>query len=161
MFAAIGPTISPELRARVADPERPAWERAVLVEALTMQLDPQGGDIAAEVLAETDDRPLALALLRYLGVVGRRDHLAVIRDRCQSDDLFIRAQAMSTLGLIGDERDLPLLISGMDDTSPWAALHAARGVKDAGGSDFLFEMATSDREYAALAGQVLYEEVEP
>jgi len=161
MLAAVGPTISPELRSRMSDPERPSWERAVLVEALAMQLDPQGGDAAAEALAQTDDRALSLSLLRYLGVVGRPDHLDVIRERCESDDLFVRAQAMSTLGMVGDEHDLPLLIAGMDDDSPWAALHAARGVKAAGGSSMLFEMATSDRDYAPLAGQVLYEEAEP
>jgi hypothetical protein len=48
----------------------------------------------------------------------------------------------------------------MDDPSPWATLHAARGVRAAGGRRILEEIAASDHPHAALAGQVLFEEDE-
>lgn len=160
MLASIGPTISEELRRRVADDDRPEWERAVIAEALAMQRDPQAGDVAAEVLLRTEDRELSIRLLRLLSAVGRREHLPAIRSRSASEDLFVRAQALSAMGRLGDERDLPVLIAGMDDDSPWVALHAARGVREAGGRGVLFELAQSDLDYSVLAGQVLYEEAE-
>lgn len=161
MLASIGPTISPELRARLADSERPEWERAVIAEALMMQREPRAGDVAAEVLGQTEDRELSIRLLRLLGTVGRREHLEAIRARSTTDDVFVRAQALSAMGRLGDERDLPVLIAGMDDDSPWVALHAARGIREAGGRGVLFELAQTELGYAALAGQVLYEEPEP
>ncbi|MEM7415489.1 MAG: HEAT repeat domain-containing protein [Gemmatimonadota bacterium] len=161
MLASIGPTISPELRARLADPDRPDWERAVIAEALMMQREPRSGDVAADVLVQTRDRELSIRLLRLLGTVGRREHLEAIRARSTTDDVFVRAQALSAMGRLGDERDLPVLIAGMDDESPWVALHAARGIREAGGRGVLFELAQTELAYASLAGQVLYEEVEP
>jgi hypothetical protein len=46
----------------------------------------------------------------------------------------------------------------MNDASPWVALHAARGVREAGGERVLGELAASDHAHARLAGQVLYQE---
>lgn len=123
-----------------------------------MQLDPLAGDLAAEVLPTTQDRELATALLRLLAVVGRPAHLPMIRERCGSQDIIVRAEALSALGQLGDEDEIPLLTAAMDDPSPWVALHAARGVKAAGGEAVLGEIAESGHEHARLAGQVLFEE---
>lgn len=160
MLAAIGSSISEQLRERMSDPERPEWERAVMAEALTMQRDPRAGDVAAEVVREAEDPDLAIRLLRLLGTVGHRDHLTAIRFKSTAPDAFVRAQALSALGRVGDERELPVLLAGMDDASPWVALHAARAVRDVGGKDMLFDLAQSSSRYGRLAGQVLYEEAE-
>lgn len=161
MLAAIGWGISHMLRDGLADEDAPTWVRAVLADALRMQMDPLAGDVAAKAILTNEDRELLAALLRLVAVVGRPGHVTVIRARCASPDPVIRAQALHALGLLGDEDDLPLLVTSMGDTSPWAALHAARGVREAGGRALLAELAESDDPKAVLAGQVLSEEDEP
>lgn len=158
MLAAMGSGISEMLRDGLADEDAPNWVRAVLADALQMQLDPLAGDVAAKAIVTSEDRDLLASLLRLLAVVGRQAHTTVIRARCASPDAVIRAQALHALGLLGDEDDLPLLVRSMGDTSPWAALHAARGVREAGGRALLADLAESDDPKAALAGQVLSEE---
>lgn len=160
MLASIGSTVSEELRARMADTTIPEWERAVFAEALTMQGDPRAADVAAEVVREAEDPELAIRALRLLGTVGHRDHLSAIRYKSTAPDAFVRAQALSALGRVGDERELPALLAGMDDPSPWVALHAARAVRDVGGTDMLSDLAQSSSRYGRLAGQVLHEEAE-
>ena len=158
MLAAIGPEVSPKLRAGLADEDSPSWIRAVLADALRMQLDPLAGDVAAKEVVRTDDRELIASLLRLLATIGRPGHAAVVRAHCGSADVVIRAQALRALGVLGSEDDLPFLAQFMDDPSPWAALHAARGVREGGGRELLARLAESDDPKAALAGQVLFEE---
>ena len=158
MLAAIGPPVAPKLRERLADDEAPSWVRTAMADALTMQLDPGAADIAARIVVTTEDRELLAAVLRLLAAVGRPGHVTVVRARCSSPDEVIRAQALHALGMLSDEEDLPLLMRSMDDTSPWAALHAARGVREAGGREHLVRLTESDGPRAALAGQVLFEE---
>ena len=160
MLAAIGPEVSAKLREGLADEAAPGWIRVVLADALRMQLDPLAGDTAAEAVVTSDDRELIASLLRLLATVGRPEHVSVIRVRCASSDVVIRAQALRALGVLGGEDDLMLLVQSMDDPSPWAALHAARGVRELGGRGLLVELAESDDPKAALAGQVLFEEEE-
>jgi HEAT repeat protein len=160
MIAAMGPDISRRLRAGLADEDRPGWVRAVLADALLMQLDPMAADVAAKVIVTTEDRELLASTLRLLAGVGRPGHAAVIRARCSSPDFLIRAQALHALGVLSDEEDLPLLERSMEDPSPWVALHAARGVLEAGGRGRLLAISAGDSRPAAVAGQVLAEEDE-
>lgn len=158
MLAAMGPEISPMLRGGLTDRELPPWLRAVYAEALRMQRDSRAADPAVAALEGVDHRDLGASLLRLVAAVGRPEHVDTIRELCFSADEIIRAQALHALGVIGDTAELPLLFAGMDDASPWAALHAARGVRDAGGADLLRQIADSDQPQARLAGQVLFEE---
>lgn len=161
MLAAIGGEASPALRSGLADSESPNWLRSVHAEALRMQLDPVAGDLAITALEDTDDREFIAALLRLLAAVGRPEHVPTIRALCSSTDVLVRAQALHALGLLGDEAEIPLLLEAMFDASPWAAVHAARGVREAGGRHLLVEMAGSAHQHARLARQVLAEEDEP
>lgn len=158
MLAEMGPEVSPTLREKLADQNEPAWLRAVHAEALGMQLDLLAGDVAVEVLGATEDRDLIVANLHLLAAVGRPDHLPVIREHCAVSDVVIRAQALHALGLLGATEDVPLLLEAMDDPSPWAAMHAARGVREAGGERILAEIAESGSPNAELARQILFEE---
>lgn len=160
MLATMGPEVSPMLRDGLLDPERPTWLRGVFAEALRMQLDPRAADAAVEALEATDDRDFSASLLRLLAAVGRPGHVEVLRALSDTDDEIVRAQALHALGVLGGRAELPLLFAGMDDPSPWAALHAARGVRDAGGVELLEEIAESDHAQAELAGQVLFEEAQ-
>jgi len=160
MLATMGPDIAPKLRDDLADEKRPDWIRAVMADALLMQLDPSAADVAARVVVTSEDRELLAAVLRLLAAVGRPGHAAVIRARCVSPDFVIRAQALAALGVLGDEDDLPLLERSLDDPSPWVALHAARGVRDAGGREILAGLVEQGGDKAVLAGQILHEEAE-
>jgi len=159
MLAAMGPEVSPVLRDGLGDEGQPPWLRAVYAEALRMQVDARSADPAVEALSPgMGHRDLAASLLRLLAAVGRPEHIDAIRPLCQVEDEIVRAQAFHALGMLGDEKELPLLFHGMEDESPWAALHAARGAREAGGSAHLREIATGEGDRARLAGQVLYEE---
>lgn len=160
MLATMGPEVSPMLRDGLLDPERPTWLRGVFAEALRMQLDPRAADAAVEALETTDDRDFSASLLRLLAAVGRPGHVEILRTLSDAEDEIVRAQALHALGVLGGRAELPLLFAGMDDPSPWAALHAARGVRDAGGVELLEEIAESDHAQAELAGQVLFEEAQ-
>lgn len=157
MLAAMGPEASQTFRQGLADPATPAWLRAVEAEALRMQLDPASGDIAVEALGNTTDRELVASLLRLIAAVGRPEHVSLIRGFCTDADPVIRAHALHALGELGTDADIPMLLDAMSDPSPWVALHAARGVREAGGSKMLVELARSDGVPARLAGQVLHE----
>lgn len=160
MLANMGPEVSAILRDGLLDGDRPTWLRGVFAEALRMQLDPRAADAAVEALEATDDRDFSASLLRLLAAVGRPEHVEVLRVLSDADDEIIRAQALHALGVLGGDAELPLLFAGMDDASPWAALHAARGVRDAGGRELLEEIAESEHAQARLAGQVLFEEAQ-
>lgn len=160
MLVAVGSPLIPELRNRLADTSLPAWERAIVADALTIHMDPGSADVAAEALAGSEDRELAARLMRLIAIIGRPEHRVVLHRYAESEDRMLRAQAFRALGSIGGKEDLELLARGMKDESPWVALHAARGVRDVGGRGALEEVEAIDPELAALAGQVLAEEQE-
>jgi hypothetical protein len=56
---------------------------------------------------------------------------------------------------VGGHDDLPRLVEGMRDKSPWAALSAARGVLAAGGPEALRQIVTTGDGVGLLARQVL------
>jgi hypothetical protein len=78
-----------------------------------------------------------------------------VRAHARSPHDAVRAQALHALGAVGGRGDLPWLLEGMRDRSPWAALSAAKGVLAAGGPDALGELATSHDATGLLARQVL------
>ena len=158
MLAAMGPEIGGELRRNLADPGRPSWVRTVDAEALRMQMDPAAGDVAAALLDAGQDPELLVALLRLLEVVGRPQHAVAVRSLCDTRHVMVRAHALHALGVLGDESDVPRLLDGMNDASPWVALHAARGVRAAGAGQILTHIATSGHPRALLAAQVMNEE---
>ncbi len=159
MLAAMGPEVSPVLRDGLVDGAQPPWLRAVYAEALRMQVDARSADPAVEALSTVgEQRDLAASLLRLLAAVGRPEHVDAVRPLCNGGAEIVRAQSFHALGMLGDERELPLLFAGMEDDSPWAALHAARGAREAGGATLLREMAHEEGDRARLAGQVLFEE---
>jgi HEAT repeat protein len=158
MLAAMGPAVAPALRDGLSDERADARSRAVLAEALHLQGDPSAADVAAAVLATTSDRELLASVLRLLRDVGRPEHAEAVRAHVHSPDPVVRAQALRALGAVGDHSDIPCLVEAMRDSSPWAALHAAEGVRAAGGERVLAEIAASRDATDALgvlARQVL------
>jgi HEAT repeat protein len=161
MLAAMGPEVSPSLRAGLADAGATPAKRAVMAEALRLGGDFLAGDVAVEVVKTTQDRELLASALRLLASVGRPAHADLVRPLCESDDAVVRAQALHALGSLGDDEDVPLLVDAMDDADPWPALYAARGARDAGGREALRRLIAAGDPGALLARQVLAEEGTP
>ena len=159
MLAEMGPELSEGLRRGLADERAEPWTRSVMAEALRLQRDFQAGDVAARVAATTGDKDLLVDVLRLLSEVGRPDHLPVIRPKATAQDPAVRALALKALGRLGGPEDVPMLLAALDDEFTWAALYAARGVRESGGRYLLQEEASraGDRR-ARLAAQVLSEE---
>jgi HEAT repeat protein len=158
MLAAMGPALSPGLRRGLADAAAEPWTRSVMAEALRLRTDFEAGDVAAEVVATTDDGDLIVDALRLLSEVGRPTHLPVVRTKVHAPDPAIRAQALRALGRLGGPEDLPTMVEALDDDFTWAALYAARGVRETGGRQLLLQAAESDDRRGRLAAQVLAEE---
>ncbi|MDH5760400.1 MAG: HEAT repeat domain-containing protein [Gemmatimonadota bacterium] len=159
MLASIGPDAAPALRASLASETEVIWVRAVSAEALRMLRDPYAADTAAQVVEIEEDRELLASALRLLSEVGRPTHVTVVRVRCASPDFVIRSHALTALGIVGGEEDIPRIEEALGDESPWVAIHAARALKAAGREDILEELADAKGPRALLARQVLSEEV--
>lgn len=158
MLANMGPGSAPALRTALGDGERIPWVRAVAGDALWILKDLPAGDLAAKVVELEEDPALLASALRLLTVVGRPEHIDVIRVRCASPDASVRSYALRALGTLAEEDDVPRLLGALSDPSPWVAIHAARGLLEAGGELLLRDLADSDHPRAILAGQVLLEE---
>ncbi len=160
MLAAIGPEGAPALRETLTDTEEPAWVRATAADALRMLDDLEAGDAAAAVAETEGDMELLTASLRLLSVVGRPEHASIVRARCASPDPPVRSAALEALGMLGESEDTNRLLGAMADPSPWVAIHAARGLREAGATELLSDLAESDHPRAPLARQILTEEGE-
>lgn len=158
MLAAVGPAAAPALRETLGDETRAPAARAVAADALRLLSDLQSADTAAHVAAQEHEPELVAAALRLLTLVGRPEHIAVIRDRCTSRDSSVRASAVAALGTLALEEDRLRLLGAMSDESPWVAIAGARALIAAGGRAALRELSDSDHPRALLAQQVLLEE---
>jgi HEAT repeat protein len=158
MLASMGSGAAPALRQTASDEAKPRWVRTVAIDALRHLSDLETADVAAAIVARTEDRELAAAALRLLAEVGRPEHLEVIRERATSGDFVIRAHALSALGALGGRKEIPVLQNAITDPSPWVAIRAARGLYAAGVVEPLRSLAQSSHPRAALARQVLTEE---
>ena len=159
MLAEMGPELTEGLRRGLADERAEPWTRSVMAEALRLQKDFLAGDVAAQVAATTENKDLLVDVLRLLSEVGRPEHLPVIRPKATDQDAAVRALALKALGRLGGPEDVPMLLEALDDEFTWAALYAARGVRESGGRHLLQEEATgANVRRARLAAQVLSEE---
>lgn len=158
MLAAAGPEAVPLLRQILGDTTRPDWLRTAVAEALIDRNDGAAADIAVEVLQEAKDSELVIATLRLLERTGNAGHTPVVRQRCDSPDFAIRANAVSTLAALGSSSDLHQLRRHFDDPSGWVAIRAAWAMKEQSGDEVLRNLATSHHPRANLALQVLSEQ---
>jgi HEAT repeat protein len=158
MLAAVGPEAAPALRDTLGDADLASLARAVAADALGMLKDFASGDVAAFVVETENDPELVAAALRLLTTVGRPEHALLIRARCASPDVAVRASALSALGTLGLAEDHYRLLGAMSDTSPWVAIQGARGLVSSGGRELLRDLADSDHPRALLARQILGEE---
>lgn len=158
MLAGVGAEAAPALRDVLGDGAAAPASRAVAGEALRLLKDLESADVAARVAAEVDDPELLAVVLRLLALVGGPEHVAVVRARCGSTEVAVRAAAAGALGSLGAEEDHPRLLGALADESAWVAIQAARGLVAGGARLLLEELRDSDHPRALLAAQVLLEE---
>jgi HEAT repeat protein len=137
MLASIGPEIAGDLRALLLNGNQSTRARAVAAGALQELRDYVSADAAVAVLENENERDLLTACMRLLGEIGQEQHLDPIRIYTKVDDPVLRSLALGTLGNIGDNADIPILIDGINDDNEWAAIGAARGVMKLGGANLL------------------------
>jgi hypothetical protein len=158
LLLSFGPPAAPRLRGLMVDRGAPAGLRSVAAEALAGLNDLEAPGLAAECLEDVTDADLTGELLRLLGKLGHGGHVAVIRPFAYAEVPHVRAAALRALGALGGaEGDLALLRRGLDDPSPWVAIHAARGLRESGCKDELEVLARSGSPRAPVAGEVLQE----
>jgi len=155
MLASIGPGASPALRGTLADEAARSWIRAVAARALGSLPDPEAADVAAEVLVSSGDRELRTECIRLLRVVGRGEHLPLLRELARSDDFVLRSQAIGALEALGDRDDLPMLIEALEDESPWVVIHASRSLRAIGGEDVLARVAAAGGRGSEVARRLV------
>ncbi len=153
MLADFGPEASPRLRDGLAA-AAPDWLRTVYASALQLQTDPQAADVAARMLDVSGSVDLTSSLLRLLHDVGRPEHLPAVLPLVEAPDAAVRAQAVRTLGVLGDEEVVPMLVRALHDGSTWVSSHAARGLLLIGGPALLRRISAEHPRRAALLGQV-------
>ena len=158
MLASMGPEVAPSLRSYLRAEGDPL-DRAVAADALSLLTDPAAGDVAVAVLNGMPHRELAAASLRLLRAVGSPGHLPTIRAYARNRDFALRALALRVLGSIGERSDMALLERGMTDPEPWVAINSAEAMLEAGGHERLNDIATSELPQAALAREVMMDEV--
>lgn len=158
LLLSFGPPAAPRLRALMADRNAHAGLRGVAAEALAGLNDLQAADLAASCLRDVEDADLATDLLRLMAKLGHGGHVPGIRPFVYREEPHVRAAALRALGALGGaEGDVALLRRGLNDPSPWVAIHAARGLRESGGEDELETLARSGGALATLAGEVLLE----
>jgi len=158
LLLSFGPPAAPRLRVLMGDRGAPPGLRSVAAEALAGLNDLEAAELAAGCLEDVADDDLAGDLLRLLGKLGHGGHVGVIRPFAFAAAPHVRAAALRALGALGGaEGDLALLRRGLDDPSPWVAIHAARGLRESGREEELEVLARSGSPRAPVAGEVLQE----
>lgn len=155
LLASGGAQLIPVLRATYADADQPAGVRALIGDALRWNDDPPSADIAAEVLETAEDRELLAASLRLLQRVGGREHAPIVRSFSLADDEVLRLHAVTALGRIGTQVDVPLLADALHDPSRWVARRAAWALRDLNAMDPLQKLVATDSPRAVLAKQIM------
>ncbi len=156
MLASMGPEAARALLDVLRDPAQPGLVRTVAADALAMLSHLPAADAAVAAL-EDGDRELSAAALRLLRQVGRPEHLPAIRRRLDSDDFVIREHAVAAFGVLAAPAELPLLVPGLEDASPWVRFAAARALRAYAGGQLLRDVAKSGGSTGLVAQTALEE----
>ncbi len=157
MLAQVGTGALIHLRAYLADPTRGTHERAVVAGALRLLRDPVAADIAASALGD-DDPELVVACLRLINAVGSREQAGAVRPLVDHPVFYVRAEAVTTLSVIGDASDVEAITRNIYHESPWVATRAARALLVLGQRRLLVSLSMGEGLAAASAREALFEE---
>ncbi len=154
MLAQAGTDAVVDLRLYLADTERPSQARAVVAGALRLLRDPLSAQVAADSLGSHDPE-LVVACLRLLETVGSSTQAEAVRGLVDHPAFFVRSEAVTVLGRIGDARDVETVAAMAEWDSPWVAIRSARALLDLGERSLLEELAAGSGLGADSAREVL------
>jgi len=156
MLAQAGQAVLPELRHFLGDPAQPAQARAVVAGALQILRDPQSATIATYALWSHDPE-LVVACLRLIETVGSSPQADPVRSLVTHPAFFVRSEAATVLGRIGDSSDIETILLMTESDSPWVAIRSARALLDLGQRDILETLSAGHGLGAQSAREALDE----
>ncbi|HUE96623.1 MAG TPA: HEAT repeat domain-containing protein [Longimicrobiaceae bacterium] len=157
MLASAGTAALDPLREVVADEARRPWTRRVAMDALAEMNDVHAAPLATAVLDASDDRDLQCACLRLIERLGSAAQAPAARRLVDSSSPMVRLCAISAIGALGNEDDLPALRAALEEPDMWLVLNVARALRSLGDEGFLAELARTEDARARVAAQVLRE----
>ncbi len=157
MLVSMGSESAVLIRAALSSPLLQPQVRAVCADALAQLGVGEALPEAIGVLSTETDADLLSAALRLVRAIGGASALESVRALSGSADFAVRAQAIATLGQLGNEEDLARLKVALRDPSPWVALHAARGLRAHGQLQYLRNALHAGTVSSDVALQVLAE----
>lgn len=160
MLALFGSSAGAHLLALFGDATRDVETRVLAGDALRWLNLPETAAVATAVLRGEPDRELRAAALRLLRRLGQSADADTVAPFAHDPDPVLRIHAVSALAALAPpDASVPVLRAAFDDPSHWVALRAARGLGEARRTDVLREIAASDHPRAALARQVLSDDL--
>lgn len=157
MLAEMGPQVAPRLREEVLNKNASVRVRIAAAEALRQVGDFAAADTVVKVLEAEEDPELSATCLKILRDMGTPRYRPLLLKLVNSPIEIIRIHALAALGSVGSEEDAEVLREGMNDTSSWVALQAARALQQTNNLAVLEALASSDHSRASVAQQILTE----
>ncbi|MGE3726425.1 MAG: HEAT repeat domain-containing protein [Candidatus Sericytochromatia bacterium] len=130
LLARKGPVLSPGLRLLFADLDAPAHLRGVAAKTLLLLNDLAAVDVALEIIQHEASADICVPALKLLEKLSPRDLSSQILPLWHSPDFAVRAYALRALARLGRQSHLPLLLTGLNDPSPWVARQAAQALSE-------------------------------
>lgn len=157
LLAAFGPGAAPALRTLMVDDAAPPPMRSAASRALRALNDLDAIGPALERLPQEADDDAQADLVRLVGRLGGPEHLGPVRPLAEAAAPHVRAAVVRAVGTLSDRRtsDVELVARGLDDPSPWVALHAAHALVELGRTEELVRLAGSGSPRATLGDEVL------
>jgi len=155
MLENAGTGAAPAMREYLGDDRRPAFARAAVARSLMLLKDAEAADVAAAQLTKTDPELIA-ACLRLLAAVGSEAHAHAVRPLIDDDRFFVRAEAMTVLGKLGEPRDAEAILAAIDVDSPWIAIRATSALAELHATDELATLVNAGGLPAEAAIETLY-----
>lgn len=123
-----GSSLCPGLRLLFADTTAPLHLRGVAAKTLLLLNDLAAVDLALQIIQQEQTADICVPALRLLEKLSPRDLSEQILPLWASPDFAVRAYALKALARLGRQSHLPLLLTGLEDASPWVARQAAQAL---------------------------------
>jgi len=130
LLARKGTILSPGLRLLFADPAAPIHLRGVAAKTLLLLNDLAAVDVALAIIQSEAAADICVPALKLLEKLSPRDLSSQILPLWHSPDFAVRAYALRALARLGRQTHLPLLLTGLNDSSPWVVRQAAQALNE-------------------------------
>ena len=155
LLACAGIEAQPYMRIFMAMTDPPPALRAIAARALLLMKDYEAAEMVSEIISPEMPPRLMITCFDILAELGNTTHAQSIRNLLPLNEAPAFAAACRALGQIGNESDLPTLVLGMEDPSPWVNLAAGRALGNLKAVKELEHFLDEDFLRAELAREIL------